>query len=69
MSVFTADFSTNHSGSIIFETSSPLLLSVLVAKTKLNSEKKKKKTGKFFIIAVDFWVLRKRQKTQLNTSS
>ena len=46
--------STNHSGSIICETSSPLSLLVWVAKTKLNSKKK------FFIIAVDFWVLRKR---------
>ena len=36
--LFTADFSTNHSGSIIFETSSPLLLLVLVAKKKLNSK-------------------------------
>ena len=39
MSVFTADFSTNHSGSIICETSSPLLLLVWVARTKLNSKK------------------------------
>ena len=39
MSVFTADFSTNHSGSISCETSSPLLLLVWVARTKLNSKK------------------------------
>ena len=31
MSVFTADFSTNHSGSIIGETSSPFLLLLWVA--------------------------------------
>ena len=56
MSVFTSEFSTNHSGSIICETSSPLSLLVLEAKTKLIP----KKSRKFFIIAVDFWVLRKR---------
>ena len=40
MSVFKADFSANHSGSIICETSSPLLLLVWVARTKrLNSKK------------------------------
>ena len=38
MSVFTADFSTNHSGSISCETSWPLLLLVWVARTKLNSK-------------------------------
>ena len=37
MSVFTADFLTNHSDSIICETSSLLLLLVLFAGTKLNS--------------------------------
>ena len=58
MSVFTADFSMNHSGFIIIcETSSPLLLLVWVARTKLNF---KKKYRKFFIVAVDFGVLRKR---------
>ena len=39
LSVFTADFSTNHSGFVIGETSSPLLLLVWVARTKLNSKK------------------------------
>ena len=38
MSVFTADFSTNYLGSISCETSSPLLLLVWVARTKLNSK-------------------------------
>ena len=57
MSVFTADFSTNHSGCITCETSSPLLLLLWVARTKPNS---KKSLESFFIIAVDFWVLRKR---------
>ena len=37
MSVFTADFSTNDSDSIICETSSPLLL-VLFGRRKLNSK-------------------------------
>ena len=39
MSVFTSEFSTNHSGSIICETSSPLSLLVLEAKTKLIPKK------------------------------
>ena len=39
LSVFTADFSTNHSRFVIGETSSPLLLLVWVARTKLNSKK------------------------------
>ena len=39
MSVFMSDFSTNPSGSIVWETSSPLLLLVWKARTKLNSKK------------------------------
>ena len=58
MSVFTVDFSKNHSGSIICETSSPLLM--LVFEWLERSYISKKKSRKFFIIAVDFWVHRKR---------
>ena len=63
MSVFTADFSTNHSGCITCETASPLLLLLWVARTKPNS---KKSLESFFIIVVDFWVLRKRDKKRKN---
>ena len=52
----------NHSGFIIIcETSSPLLLLVWVARSKLNL---KKTLERFFISAVDFWVLRKRDEKQ-----